>query len=40
MLTGRTLDRQLELYGRKGVHHLCRQVRELAEINGRRHAPS
>ena len=40
MLACRTLDRKLELYRRKGLRHLGRQVWELAEIEGLRHAPS
>jgi hypothetical protein len=38
MLTCRALDRQLELHRLKGFQYLDRKVRELAEIDGLRHA--
>ena len=38
LLARRTFDRKLELNCRKGLHHLGRQVRKLAEIEGLRHA--
>nr|AAA88639.1 unknown protein [Plasmid Ti] len=40
MLTGRALNRQLELHRRKGVQYLDRKVRELAEIDRLRHMSS
>jgi hypothetical protein len=36
----RTFDRELELYRSKGLYHLRGQVRELAQIEGLRHARS
>jgi hypothetical protein len=40
VLARRAFNRKLELNRRKGLHHLGRQVRELAEIEGLRHAHS
>ena len=37
-LPGSTLDRKLELHGRKGFDNLWRKVRKLAQINRLRHA--
>jgi hypothetical protein len=38
MLARSALDRKLELNSCKGLHHLGRQVRKLAEIEELRHA--